>query len=143
MNPNLEDAIALASLLHRGQRDKAGAPYILHPLRVMLGLGPHASDAARIAAVLHDVLEDCGVTLETLGRMGYSPEVLRALDGVTRRAEESYEEFIARLAPDPLAKQVKLADLRDNMDRSRLPALGEDDLARLERYQRAVELLSQ
>ena len=138
---DLEDAIALASALHRGQRDKAGAPYILHPLRVMLSLGPNASESARIAAVLHDVVEDCGVTLEELSQLGVSPDALRAIDGVTRRETETYDDFIARLTPDALARQVKLADLCDNLDLSRIAHPTPRDYERLERYCAAVAAL--
>lgn len=138
---DLEGAIALASTSHRGQHDKAGAPYILHPLRVMLALGPNASQSARIAAVLHDVVEDCGVTREELAQLGVAPDALRAIDGVTRRESETYEEFIARLAPDALARQVKLADLRDNLDLSRIADPTPRDFERLERYRSAVAAL--
>ena len=87
MKPTLEDAIALAALKHKGQTDKAGAPYILHPLRVMLGLGPHATEDERIAAVLHDVIEDCDVPFEYLEKMRYSDAVIEALRGVTKTDE--------------------------------------------------------
>jgi len=137
--PTLEDAIVLAAESHRGQVDKAGAPYILHPLRVMLRL----KDAAdRIAAVLHDVLEDTAITVEFLRERGYSEEVLNALDALTRRAGESYADFIERAAGNPLARRVKLADLADNMDVSRLRDVTEKDRERLARYQAARERLT-
>lgn len=137
--PTLEDAIVLAARSHRGQVDKAGAPYILHPLRVMLRL---KDEAARIAAVLHDVLEDAGVTLEFLREQGYSEEVLLALDALTRRAGETYADFIERAAGDPLARRVKLADLADNMDASRLREITEKDRERQARYRAAWERLT-
>ncbi len=136
--PSLEDAIALALRVHRGQVDKAGQPYILHPLRVMLGL---ETEEERIVGVLHDVVEDSGkddpakaVALDDLRRQGYSEEVVAALDSVTRSEGESYEEFILRLKPNPLARRVKLADLKDNLDVRRLGSVGERDLERLNRY---------
>src|SRR5512133_2654196 len=96
--PDLEDAVELATRVHRGQVDKAGQPYILHPLRVMLGL---ETEEEQLVGVLHDVVEDSGkkdpakaVTLDDLRNLGYSQEVITALDCVTRRAGESYEEFI-------------------------------------------------
>lgn len=137
--PGLEDAIALAARAHRGQTDKAGQPYILHPLRVMLGVD---GELERLAAVLHDVVEDCGVTLAELRRLGYPEPVLAALDRLTRRSGESYEDFIARAAGDPIAMAVKLADLRDNMDLRRLPDPGPRDRERLERYRKAFKRLS-
>jgi len=109
----LEDAIALACRAHRGQVDKAGKPYILHPLRVMLRL---EDPAAQIVAVLHDVVEDTPVTLADLRAEGYSGEICDAVDCLTRRPGEAYEAFISRAAANPLSRRVKLADLEDNMD---------------------------
>ena len=130
----LEDAIALAVDAHRGQRDKEGQPYILHLLRVMLWL---ESEVERVVGVLHDVVEDTAYTLEDLRSRGYSDEVLEALACLTKRPGEDYEEFIRRIKPNPLARRVKLADLEDNMDLTRLSTLTEKDLDRLKRYQKA------
>lgn len=132
--PSLEDAIALAVSAHRGQRDKVGQPYILHSLRVMLCCD---TEAARITAVLHDVVEDTPHTLTELRTLGYAEEVLQALDCLTRRAGESYEAFIQRVKGNALARRVKLADLADNMDIRRLSELSASDVERLRRYQRA------
>jgi (p)ppGpp synthase/HD superfamily hydrolase len=132
--PSLEDAIILATQAHVGQVDKVGQPYILHPFRVMLRLG---DPTARMVAVLHDVVEDTSVTLDDLRRGGFPPEVVEAVDLVTRRQDETYEQFIERLAPNPIARAVKLADLEDNMDTSRLPAITEKTRERLERYRKA------
>ena len=127
----LEDAIALAVVAHRGQREKAGQPYILHVLRVMFRL---ETDAERIVGVLHDVVEDTGRSFADLRSLGYAEEVLAALDCVTKREGEGYEQFVERAASNPVARRVKLADLEDNMDLRRLPAVGEKDLERLGRY---------
>lgn len=132
--PTLEDAIALAVEAHRGQRDKAGQTYILHPLRVMMRLD---TDAERMAAILHDVVEDTPYTLERLRELGYPEEVLGALDCLTKREGESYEAFVERILPHPLARRVKLADLEDNMDVRRLPAVGAKEAERLTRYRAA------
>jgi len=134
--PTIEDAIVLAAQSHRGQVDKAGAPYILHPLRVMLRL---KGEADRIAAVLHDVIEDTRITEEFLREQGYREEVLRALDALTRREGESYADFIERVAGNPLARRVKLADLADNLDASRLPKIAPKDREGLARHQAAEE----
>ncbi len=134
MKPTLEDAIRLAVEAHHGQRDKYGQPYILHPLRVMLRL---QTETERIVGVLHDLLEDTPHTAEELRKMGYSEEILQALDGVTRRADESYEEFVLRSKSNPIARRVKLADLEDNMDLRRMPEVTPRDLERLARYRRA------
>lgn len=131
----LEEAIALAVKLHSGQKDKAGAPYILHPLRVMLRL---EGEIERIAGVLHDTVEDTVMTLDELRRIGFPEESISIVDALTRRKDESYEIFIQRLKPDPAARRVKLADLADNMDLSRLARpLDQKDLERLNRYKAA------
>ena len=136
----LEKAIALAVNVHQGQTDRAGAPYILHPLRVMFRL---QGDVEQIVGVLHDVVEDSETTFDDLRRMGFSEAVITALDAVTRRDDETYEAFVERSAAHPLARRVKLADLSDNMDVRRLSGdLSEQDLARLNRYRRAWERLT-
>jgi (p)ppGpp synthase/HD superfamily hydrolase len=132
--PTLEDAIALAVEAHRGQRDKAGQTYILHPLRLMLR---QHGDTARMVAVLHDVVEDSSYTLERLRELGYPEEVLGALDCLTKREGETYEAFIERIRPHALARRVKLSDLEDNMDVRRLPTLTAKDAERLTRYRAA------
>jgi (p)ppGpp synthase/HD superfamily hydrolase len=129
--PTLEDAILLAVQAHRGQVDKVGQPYALHILRVMFRV---ETEQERIVAVLHDVIEDTDYTQDHLRELGYSEEVLAALDCLTRRPTETYEQFIERGAANPLARRVKLADLEDNMDIRRLPAITEKDRERLERY---------
>ncbi len=137
----LEEAIALAVKVHQGQVDKYGRPYILHPLRVMFRL---ESEVEQIVGILHDVVEDSEVTFDDLRRMGYSEEIIEALDGVTKRddEEQAYEKFVARSQQNPIARRVKLADLEDNMDIRRLTSdLTEKDFERLKRYRRAWEQL--
>ena len=136
--PTLEEAIALAAQAHRGQVDKAGQPYVLHLLRVMFRV---ETEQERIAAVLHDLVEDTGHTFDDLRALGYPAEIVEALDCLTRRAEESYEQFVERAAANPLARRVKLADIEDNMDIRRYITLTEHDLARLQRYLRAWQRL--
>jgi (p)ppGpp synthase/HD superfamily hydrolase len=132
----LEAAIALAVEAHRGQVDKSGKPYILHPLRVMFRC---QTDLERAVAVLHDVVEDTGRTFDDLRAMGFSAEVIAAVDCVTKRDGEGYEAFVERAAANPIARAVKVADLEDNMDLRRLGVaeLSAKDVARLERYVRA------
>jgi (p)ppGpp synthase/HD superfamily hydrolase len=132
--PTLEDALELAVQAHRGQRDKAGQPYILHPLRVMARLD---TETERMVALLHDVVEDTPYTLERLRELGYSEEVLGALERLTKAEGEDYAAFIERVRPHPLARRVKLADLEDNMDVRRLPAVTQKDAERLARYRAA------
>ena len=139
----LERAIEIAVIAHKGARDKAGEPYILHPLRMMMRVG---SQTEKIVAILHDVIEDSQPPhrweLDDLRREGFSEEVLTALDGVTRRADESYEEFVRRSAGNPVSRRVKIADLEDNMDVRRIHELTENDVARLKRYMSAWRFLT-
>src|SRR5687768_5246030 len=134
----LERAVALAVKAHAGQVDKAGAPYILHPLRVMLRF---ATDEERIVAVLHDIVEDCNLSLDDLRKQGFSPEIIAALDCLTRRPEEPYDIFISRAAQNSSARRVKLADLEDNSDLSRLSSPTGEDHARVQKYDRASRVL--
>ncbi len=138
--PTLEDAILLAVQAHRGQVEKAGQPYILHLLRVMFRVD---SEQERMVAVLHDLVEDTHYTLDDLRALGYPPDVLAALDGLTRRPDETYEQFIERAAANPLARRVKLADLEDNLDIRRLSVLTGRDLERLQRYLHAWRTLKE
>jgi (p)ppGpp synthase/HD superfamily hydrolase len=138
----LERAIEIAAQVHTGQVDKAGQPYILHPLRLMLAV---SSTEARMAAVLHDVVEDSegAVTLETLRAEGFSGDVVAAVEALTKRKDEEndYEAFIRRVAPNPIAREVKLADLRDNSDPSRIAEPKERDRERIKKYSQAIVYL--
>ena len=135
----LERAIAIAAEAHAGQVDKAGAPYVLHPLRMMLQL---SSTDERIVAVLHDVCEDCpGWTFDRLRGEGFPPHIIEPIGSVTKRDGEDYEPFVLRAAANPLGRSVKLADLRDNSDLSRIASPSDNDLRRLEKYRRAIALI--
>jgi (p)ppGpp synthase/HD superfamily hydrolase len=134
----LEQAIEIAAKAHAGQVDKAGAPYILHPLRMMLRV---STTEERIVAVLHDVVEDCGVKLEDLRLEGFPEVVVEAIDSVTRRSEESYEAFVRRAASHPIGRLVKLADLEDNSDLSRIANPSARDYKRIAKYRRAIEAI--
>lgn len=131
----LERAIEIALEAHRNQRDKAGRPYILHVLRVMMAM---KTDIERITAALHDVIEDSEWTFDRLRGEGFPEQVLGALELLTKRKGEDYEAFIERVAPNPLARRVKIADLRDNLDISRLAELGASDVERLQKYLRSL-----
>ena len=134
--PTIAAAVAFAATKHGGQTDRAGQPYILHPLRVMLAMD---TEEARRVAVLHDVVEDCGVTLDDLRELGYPEREVAAIDALTKRPDEQddYAKFIGRVLLNPLAMKVKLADLEDNLDTRRLGALEPRDFERLVRYHEA------
>ena len=135
MPQTLERALASAATAHAGQVDKGGAPYILHPLKVMLRMN---SLEERIVAVLHDLVEDCGVSLDDLRKEGFSEEVLTAIESVTKVPGESYEDFVERAAQNPIGRVVKLADLEENSDLSRIASPDWEDLERVEKYRRAI-----
>jgi guanosine-3',5'-bis(diphosphate) 3'-pyrophosphohydrolase len=134
----LERAIAIAAQAHSGQVDKAGQPYILHPLRVMLRV---STEEERIAAILHDVVEDTSVTLGQLAAEGFSPAVVEAVKALTKLPGENRIEAATRAAGNQVARTVKLADNAENMDLSRIASPTEKDFARLEEYGRVRALL--
>jgi (p)ppGpp synthase/HD superfamily hydrolase len=136
---SLEIAIKLAVDAHQGQRDKAGRAYILHPLKVMLQM---SSEEEMIVAVLHDIVEDTDYTLDMLQELGFAHEIIAAIDCLTRRDNEPYDAFIARIKTHEIARKVKLADIEDNIDITRLSELRERDLDRLKRYHRAWRQLN-
>jgi (p)ppGpp synthase/HD superfamily hydrolase len=136
---SLEAAIEMAVKVHRGQVDKAGEPYILHPLRVMFRIREQGhSVEAQVAAVLHDAVEDTPVTLDDIAFL--NPDVAALVDAVTRRPNEAYLDFVRRAASNPEARALKIADIEDNL--SRLDRLRPEDTESLgRRYEKALEIL--
>lgn len=130
----LEKAIEIAACAHAGVRDKQGEAYILHPIRVMMGV---ESEEAKIVAVLHDVVEDTAISLETLAGEGFGEQVLEALSRVTHEESQSYAEYVIGCHSNPIARQVKVSDLRDNANLNRLllrPEKYDGDAQRMQRY---------
>lgn len=136
--PTLERALQIAVEAHAGQKDKNGGAYIFHPIRVMMRC---RSEPAKIAALLHDVVEDTNVSLEELKTEGFSAQVLEAVRLLTRESGLSYDDFIKRIRPNELAVEVKLADLADNMDPRRLTEFDPKAGERFQRYLRAWRFL--
>lgn len=138
----LSKAITIATKFHDGQTDKAGHPYILHPLRVMLKL---YNDADRQVAVLHDIIEDTNFSLEDLRKEGFENNILIALDSITRKKYEKYYEkyfdYIDRVKQNYIAHKVKIADLEDNMNLSIIQYITDTDLSRMKRYIKAYSIL--
>lgn len=133
MKTLLANAIALASEKHKGQFDKGGMPYILHPLKVMHYL--KSDDLELMAmAVLHDVVEDTDVTFQDLRELGMSERVIVGVKALTKMPGQTPEEYLAGIKANPDAIKVKLADLRHNMDARRLKGVTEKDRARLDKY---------
>ena len=135
----LDRAIELAKQHHEGQTDKAGKPYIEHPLRVMNQV---ESEEEKIVAVLHDIVEDTNISLNDLRNEGFSEEVVSAVECLTKQDGENYDSYIERISFNPLAVKIKLADLEDNRDLTRLPQVTDKDLERLEKYDKALEKLT-
>lgn len=139
MNNNLlKKALAIATKAHEGQTDKAGVPYILHPIRVS---NRCQTDEERIVAILHDTIEDTDVTPDYLLSEGFPKNIVEAVLSVTRNEGESYEDFVIRSKQNPIGRQVKIHDLEDNMDITRLHSLSEKDLERLNKYLKAYRVL--
>jgi (p)ppGpp synthase/HD superfamily hydrolase len=130
----LEKAISIAVQAHRGQKDRNGRPYILHPISVM---GKVDTETEKIVAILHDVVEDTDWTFDKLKKEGFPQEIIDALDGVTKRDGEEYEHFVNRSAKNPISRRIKLADLQDNMDARRMREMTDNDLVRLRKYRKA------
>ncbi|WP_222128611.1 GTP pyrophosphokinase [Paenibacillus xylanexedens] len=135
---DIELAISIALQAHKGQRDKGEHPYILHPLAVMNRV---ESMEEKIVAVLHDVIEDSEVTIEELRGLGFSEEILTAIQLLTRSTEDSYEEFIEKTTTNRTARKVKIADIQENMNISRIKNPTQEDVHRLEKYRKALERL--
>lgn len=136
----LEKAIALAATQHAGQLDKGGQPYILHPLRLILQF---SNPTLQIIAVLHDILEDTATTAEDLKALGFSAEIIQAIQALTKQTGESRLEAAKRTTLNPLATQVKYVDVLDNMNLSRINNPTARDFARLEEYKEVLEILKQ
>lgn len=134
----LERAIEIAAKSHSGQVDKAGQPYVLHPLRLMFAVH---TPLERMVAVLHDVVEDTSVTLSDLEQEGFAPEVIDAIQALTKLPGESRIEAAHRAAANSIARAVKLADVTDNMDISRIACPSEKDFARLKEYEQVRLIL--
>ncbi|MCC6840462.1 MAG: phosphohydrolase [Flavobacteriales bacterium] len=134
----LESAIRLAAKVHKGQKDRAQKPYILHVMRVMMR-GTDLEE--QLLGALHDVLERSGLTVAQLAERGFPPRVLNALEHISRKAGEDYEAYIERVALDGLAVRVKLHDLSDKMDIRLLNELGPADIKRYNRQLAAYHKL--
>ena len=138
----LDRAILIAVGAHTGQLypSPEPEPYVLHPLRVMAAVD---GESARVAAVLHDVVEDSEITLEQLEREGIPPDVLRTVDCLTRREGEEYSAYIRRVATDATAIRVKIADLHDNLRNNKAVDRTPEVDERIRRYQAALLFLTE
>jgi len=132
-------AILFAFDAHRGQYDKSGLPYITHPLHVAESM---ESEDECVVALLHDVLEDTDITVEDLTQIGISDRQIAALRLLCHDDSVPYLEYVQAIRADPIARKVKLADLHHNSDQTRLNMVTAQDAERVEKYKKAIEMLS-
>ncbi len=135
----IEKSLRIALEAHEGQKDKAGMPYVLHPIRLMQKMD---DELEMSAALLHDVLEDSQLTAEHLREKGIPEEVVTTVICLTRKEHEAYEVFIERVSTNDMATRVKRADLEDNINILRLKEVKDRDLQRLRKYHSAWNRLS-
>ncbi|WP_079211157.1 GTP pyrophosphokinase [Brucella pituitosa] len=131
---NLETAIAVAAAAHMDQADRNGDPYILHGLRVMMA---QTTRETQIVAVMHDMIEHTATSLNDIYSFGFGDDIVLALNAMTRRDDEDHLAFVKRACSNPIARPVKIADLRDNL------RLHQEDAERFARYRAALEMLGE
>ena len=137
---DLERAIQIAVEAHAGAKDRGGKAYILHPISVMMRC---ETDEEKIVAILHDVVEDTDWTFDALREEGFSETIIEALKTVTKHSEdEDYDEFIQRSLKNEIGRKVKIADLRENLDVTRIGELADKDIERINKYKRALKVLT-
>lgn len=132
-------ALRIVIQAHEGQKDKSGREYVTHPIRVAERCN---NPSAKIVALLHDTIEDTNVTPDYLLNQGIPPNIIDGVLSVTRQEGESYEDFIKRAYENRYGREVKRADLEDNMDIRRLKEITDDDVVRLRKYLKAWQYLN-
>lgn len=137
--PMLELALSIATEAHNGQFDKSGVDYIEHPIYVASQVD---TEEEKAVALLHDVIEDSPFTAEELLLAGLPETVVAAVQILSKKKGQDYQTYLENVKSNPLARVVKLADLKHNSDLSRLRSVTDNDLERLEKYKRAIDYLS-
>ena len=132
-------ALSIARKAHEGQLDKAGVDYIEHPIYVASQVD---TEEEKAVALLHDVIEDSSVSAEELLQAGLPETVVTAVQVLTKKKEQDYQTYLETVKKNPLARLVKLADLKHNSDLSRLSSITEKDRERLKKYKKAIDFLS-
>ena len=131
-------AMKLCYEAHKDQVDTTGVPYVFHPFHVAEQM---TSEASTIVALLHDVVEDTDYTLDDIAAAGFGKEIVDAVALMTHEDDVPYLDYVANLKDNPIAREVKLADLAHNSDQSRLGEIDEETRQRLEKYKKAIALL--
>ena len=137
--PLTKKALQFCFDAHKEQTDKSGLPYVFHPFHLAEQMPDELTAAA---ALLHDVVEDTPYTLDDLRSQGFPETVIDALELLTHREGISYFDYVAAIKLNPIARQVKMADLRHNSDLTRLDVVDSKALARVEKYKKALEILT-
>ena len=132
-------ALSIATQAHEGQLDKAGVDYIEHPIYVASQVD---TEEEKAVALLHDVIEDSSVSAEELLQAGLPETVVTAVQVLTKEKEQDYQTYLETVKKNPLARVVKLADLKHNSNLSRLSSITEKDRERLKKYKKAIDFLS-
>ena len=135
---DIEQALQIAIEAHKGQNDLEGKPYILHVLRVMHSVN---TDKQKITAILHDVVEDTDWTFDKLKQEGFSDEIVKAIDSVTKRKGEEYLTFVNRSNKNVIGRIVKIADITDNIDIKRIKKPTKKTFEMMKRYRKALRIL--
>ena len=135
----IDIALAIAKKAHAGQVDKAGVDYIKHPIYVASQV---TTEQEKAVALLHDVLEDSDITVADLLAYGLSNEVVTAVQTLTKKKGQSYQDYLEKVKSNNLARVVKLADLKHNSDLSRLKTVSNTDYERVKKYKNAIRYLS-
>ena len=133
-------AMKLCFAAHKDQVDKSGMPYVFHPFHLAEQM---TDEATTVTALLHDVVEDTDYTLNDLRAMGFPEAAVDAIAMMTHDPKVPYLDYVAKIKTNPVARAVKLADLRHNSDLSRLDTVDEKALERVEKYRKAIRLLEE
>lgn len=138
--PLTKKALRLCFDAHKEQVDKAGAPYVFHPFHLAEQM---RDELTTVCALLHDVVEDTDITLDDIAASGFPPEVIEALSLLTHDDSVEYMDYVRAIAENPIARRVKIADLKHNSDLSRLDAADQNARERVKKYKRAIKLLKE
>ena len=133
-------AFRVAAKAHKGQKDKAGKPYILHPVIVALRT---RGKKQKTVALLHDVIEDTKITIDHLKQSGFDDEVIKAVEAITKRKSENYHDYLCRVKENEISRAVKISDLLHNSNLKRLKTITQSDLDRVKKYKEALAFLKE
>ena len=136
--PLIKKAMDIAYKAHLGQVDKAGAPYIYHPMHIAERVD---TEYEICVALLHDVIEDSDITLDYLFNKGFPHEIIEAVDLLTRKEKMTYREFILKIKTNAIARKIKIEDIKHNLDLNRLPKITDKDVDRAKYYKKFLDIL--